>query len=205
MNFGETLAFWYLRLNGFFPIQDFVLHHDPETIEHSSDTDLLAIRLPHVYEVVGGQVMDWDNKFEQWGINLSTMKVGLIVEVKTGKNNAEYRRNITESFNRKKLIYGIQRLGFWPYDQVAALAEELHTKSVYVTPQKNILIGKLLIAINIPQEVQIPPCLQLKLAEAEAFILRRFNNYKAQKNSDRLKFPSDLIQYMIWRQGIDRN
>jgi hypothetical protein len=26
MNYGETLAYWYLRLNGFFLLQNFVLH-----------------------------------------------------------------------------------------------------------------------------------------------------------------------------------
>ncbi len=26
MNYGETLAYWYLRLNGFFPLRNFVLH-----------------------------------------------------------------------------------------------------------------------------------------------------------------------------------
>ncbi len=26
MNYAETLAYWYLRLNGFFPLKNFVLH-----------------------------------------------------------------------------------------------------------------------------------------------------------------------------------
>ena len=28
MNFAEELVYWYLRLNGFFPITNFVLHRD---------------------------------------------------------------------------------------------------------------------------------------------------------------------------------
>ena len=30
MNFAEQLVYWYLRLNGFFPITNFVLHHGAE-------------------------------------------------------------------------------------------------------------------------------------------------------------------------------
>lgn len=29
MNYGETLAYWYLRLNGFFLLNNFVVHRTP--------------------------------------------------------------------------------------------------------------------------------------------------------------------------------
>lgn len=71
-NYGETVAYWYLRLNGFFPLTRFVLHRNEETIAHSADCDLLAIRMPHTYEVVGGNKIDWDNdRFEEWGLDLA--------------------------------------------------------------------------------------------------------------------------------------
>jgi hypothetical protein len=72
MNYGETLAYWYLWLNGFFPLKNFVLHSshrtkdaypsarfnniDPENnYMQAVDSDLIAIRFPFVYEEVGGQ------------------------------------------------------------------------------------------------------------------------------------------------------
>ncbi len=61
MNYAETLAYWYLRLNGFFPLNRFVLHPPgggPRA--HAADHDLLAVRPPGVYEDVGGQPNDWD-------------------------------------------------------------------------------------------------------------------------------------------------
>jgi hypothetical protein len=100
MNFGETLAYWYLRLNGFLLLQNFVLHRNASTIEHSADADLLAVRFPNVYEEIGGHADDWDTeKFARWGFDLVQQVIGLIVEVKTGKDNAQYRQRIQQSFS----------------------------------------------------------------------------------------------------------
>ena len=55
MNYGETLAYWYLRLNGFIPMRNFVLHPSVNaTDKNSADSDLLAVRFLHVYEEIGG-------------------------------------------------------------------------------------------------------------------------------------------------------
>lgn len=58
MNYGEELAYWYFRLNGFFPLLNYVIHrcHD---VDYSSDCDLLALRCPNVFEEKGGQEQDW--------------------------------------------------------------------------------------------------------------------------------------------------
>lgn len=78
MNYGETLVKWYLRLNGFFLIRNFVLHY--VGTRRTSDWDLLAVRFPHVYETIGGTRDDWDNgRFEQWGFALSKHIIGLMI------------------------------------------------------------------------------------------------------------------------------
>ena len=38
-NYGEELAYWYLRLNGFFLIENFVIHNQEH--ENGSDVDML--------------------------------------------------------------------------------------------------------------------------------------------------------------------
>ena len=200
MNFGETLAYWYLRLNGFFPLTDFVLHRDEETIEHSADTDLLAVRFPFVYEEVGGKPDDWDNdRFTDWGIDLNSKTVALIVEVKTGKNNPAYRDNIRQSFNRDRLLYGIHRMGFWQRNRTDGIARELLSAPTYHDAVLGVSIAKLLIAVRFPRNDELPPCLKLPLDEAEEFILARVDKYP-QKQADRLRFPSELMQYLIWSQ-----
>jgi hypothetical protein len=41
----EKVAYWYLRLNGFFQIENFVVHPERRGGQRT-DADLLAIRLP---------------------------------------------------------------------------------------------------------------------------------------------------------------
>ena len=85
-NYGEELAYWYFRLNGFFPISDYVLHKweniDDEQLKYSSDIDILAIRHPYVYEEIGGQKNDWDKELVD-KIDILNKTVGVICEVKT--------------------------------------------------------------------------------------------------------------------------
>lgn len=196
-NFGETLTYWYLRFNGFFPIVDFVLHRDESTIEYSADYDLLAVRFPFVFEQIGGHPSDWDNKtFEDWGIDLNKNTIGLIIEVKTGRN-----AEIQKSFAANRLLDGIQRLGFWQADQSRTVAHELKNKCFYRDSKERVVVGKLLVAANMPSQHTIPPCLRLHLNDAHAFIIDRVNKYNDPKQADRLRFPSDLMQYIIWSRG----
>jgi hypothetical protein len=85
MNYGEELGYWYLRLNGFFPLSNVVLHGG-ETLRYTSDCDLLAVRPPHVYEVVGGQMEDWDPKLYE--LFEGGWTLGVVCEVKTGAFDA---------------------------------------------------------------------------------------------------------------------
>ncbi len=54
-NYGEELAYWYLRLNGFFVLDNFVYHRTKHN--RDGDADLLAIRLPNVKEPIGGSMV----------------------------------------------------------------------------------------------------------------------------------------------------
>lgn len=203
MNFGETLAYWYLRFNGFFPLVNFVLHRDVPGIRSFADCDILAIRHPHTFEQIGGQEQDWDNaRFANWGLDLQHSTIGLIVEVKTGKNTQRSRENIRLSFGVPRLIYSIHRLGFWDEDEAPPIAELLHTRSTYYDGNRNLMVGKLLISTNPPRLESIPPCLMVGMREIQDFILGRIESYSQAKEEARLRFPSDLMQYIIWSSGI---
>ena len=89
MNHSEWIAYWYLRLNGFFLVHNFVIHRIPP-YGRSTEIDLLGIRPPHVYEEVGGRDADWDIKlFDEWGISLPDSIVCVIIESKTGAFSPE--------------------------------------------------------------------------------------------------------------------
>jgi hypothetical protein len=189
MNFGETLGYWYLRLNGFISMRNFVLHRRNIDDRPTADTDLLAVRFPHVYEQVGGQPMDWDReRFRRWGIDLDR-NVALIVEVKTGRVNPQILGGRDE-----RLRAALRRLGIFEREHADELAAALSDRALVQI--NSWTIAKLLIT-NAPVENQ--RWLGLTLEEADNFVVNRMITYKADKLADRLFFPDDLLQYLAWK------
>jgi hypothetical protein len=204
-NFGETMAYWYLRLNGFFPLPNFVLHRTA-ILPRTADCDILAVRFPFAYEQIGGQSADWDTWFfEECGLSLNSSIIGLIVEVKTGYEDNPQRlvAAVNRAFAVDRLSYAIQRLGFWPPERAMEVAECLSTERLYVESHKqtaaNSVVVKLLISTYFPDSDEVPPCFQMSLQHVEDFICTRMEVYKDRKYRDRMFFPSDLIQHLIWK------
>jgi hypothetical protein len=200
VNFAEELAYWYLRLNSFFLLQNFVLHRS-EIREQSSrkgnqrgtaETDLLAIRFPYVFEEVGGQDHDWDfKKFkDDWGIEISKFNLAFIVQVKSGAN---VRSKIIKAFSREPLEKAIYRFGIFHKSQVPDIAVKLSQNGdKYV--DNHWIVAKLAVT----KERVEGPWLNLLLSEADEFIQKRIGSY-LRKYSDRVYFPSTLIQYLTWK------
>jgi hypothetical protein len=191
MNYGEEIAYWYLRLNGFFPITNFVIHRSSE-IEHSSDCDLLAIRLPFVYEEIGGNHDDWDNDLvQQLGFD---HVVGIICEVKTGA----YK--LKDIFRPEYVKYSVGRLGFTPKETIAELSEKLRGNPLLET-EEGYRICKLLIAND---KKDSSAFLFKRLNSAEDFISDRVRKYPNEKYADRMYFGSELFQHTIHRIHRER-
>lgn len=198
-NFGETLTYWYLRLNGFFPLTNFVLHrHDLNRngIQHRADADLLAIRLKHVYEPIGGQTEDWDDWFQDNGLQLADKVIGLMVEVKTGRFNASH---IKKSFSKERLTYGIQRLGFYDHTSPTIQHKVESLQQFPVVTSDYYQIAKLLVTRETVEREDLPPCLHITLPHIENFISHRMRKYAREKEGSRFFFPDDLIQYFAWK------
>jgi len=186
MNYGETLAHWYLRLNGFFPLRDFVLHRG-EASSRTRDCDLLALRFPHVFEEVGGQVSDWDRaRFEGWGLSLERPLV-LVVQVKTGREGTD-----GGAFHRPSILQALCRTGLWTPEAAEACATSLEGAATHDTAEAQ--VAKLLVASQ--PRAQEDRYQVLPLSGALAFIQARFRAYAQAKQADRLFFPDDLIQFL---------
>jgi hypothetical protein len=184
MNYGEELAYWYLRLNGFFPLKDFVLHAG-NTLEYTSDCDLLAIRPPHVFEEIGGQPADWDPKISHLFADGCT--VGVICEVKTG------RYAIDKLFEPPNVLYAIRRLGL-AEDSDAATKKLCKLRSFQ--PSAAVRLAKIFVA---QAAVNHEAFFSVSLEEIRSFLWARFLKYRESKFRDRHFFPSDLIQDLIDR------
>lgn len=188
MNFGETLAYWYLRLNGFIPLRNFVLHRANIEALQSADTDLLAIRFPHVYEEIGGKPVDWDHvRFAAWGLDLER-PIALIVEVKTGAIDPQMRW-----WRVPRLRAAILRMGI--VEKAAANDIAMQLEQANGVEVGDWIIAKLLVS----NETVNGAWLNLTLEEADTFIANRIKRYKDEKDADRLRFPDDLMQYLAWK------
>jgi hypothetical protein len=186
MNFAEQLTFWYLRLNGFFPITNFVLHHEEE--HRTSDADLLAVRFPHVSEDIGGTPDDWDERFlDKWDINLTTETIGVMVEVKSGHWNPNRFNNQTPEWRVRDAL---RRMGMLSQDQVIEATDELCNKPV--TRVCGFTSMKLFIGNGrISGEA---PWFHVELDAVDQFVCKRMSKYYDRKSRDRLFFEGDLIQ-----------
>lgn len=189
MNYGETNAYWYLRLNGFFLINNFVIHRTDE-IAYSSDIDILGIRLPYVFEEVGGQPDDWDESLLQT-LNPNIM-TGVICEVKTGDFDEK------TLFRKKYLKYCLDRFGFMP-QLSEAYTEQVFNNQITLAEfeGRQFQILKLFVS---NYESKREDFVQLRIKHIMQFIENRIQKYREKKWQDRVLFQSDFLGEHIDRK-----
>jgi len=183
-NYGEELAYWYLRLNGFFPISNFVVHRS-SGVTYSADVDVLAIRPPFVFEEVGGQPYDWDSFLQQ---NLPfEHQIGLVCEVKTGGFEEK------KLFRTEHIRYTLPRLGLVEQHMINDVLANMENSPV-VEVLGGAVIAKLFVS---DKKHSAGPYLNRTLYQIEDFLLERVNRYPIEKYGDRMFFPSSIFQLII--------
>lgn len=201
MNFGESLAYWYFRLNGFIPMTNFVLHRLDAPRRYNADADLLAIRFPHVFEEIGGKKDDWDHeRFETWGLDHRNRTVCIISEIKTGRYTKD---EVNKAFSDQRVRYALQRMGVIPRDECDAVCSRLAGSAV--VQHREFSFAKVLMA-STGRRVEdfdgMTQCCEIELEEAVDFIKRRMSRYPNEKEAARMFFSGDLIQFFAWSAGV---
>ena len=193
LNYGESLTYWYFRFNGFIPMCNFVLHGDTAKKRKASDCDLVALRPPHVWEVIGGQDNDWDrNLLGALGYD-GKKTLAALIQVKTGEDEGNRPGEITEYFERH-LEYLTCRLGFWPRDEARAVAERF--KGEAVLPHGDYVLSKVVILRDQHARRSVPQWIEWRLEDMVRFIYERMLKYTPDKFRDRMFFPDHLIQFI---------
>lgn len=183
MNSSEELVYWYLRLNGFFPLTNFVAHRHSAAL-HRTDIDLLAVRFPHVFEEVGGQPGDWDPFLT---VHLPFERVvAVICEVKTG---AFERKEI---FRAEQVKPAVARLGIWEQARVDAIAGQLHVEASVASSEG--VVCKLLVTEETSESESY---LNRTMQDLEAFVDERIARYPFEKYGARMFFSTGLFQSRI--------
>jgi hypothetical protein len=191
MNYAEQLSRIYLRLNGFFLMENFV-QHGVDHLDHgqnTADVDIVAIRMPHSLELIDSQPLEQDPWFQDIGLSLTESKIGLIVEVKSGS----FSHSHVKAFMPERLSYSLRMMGFLRReDEINEVVQVLETRPIYSIEDitfANILISENKVGGN---------WYQLSIDHLNAFIRYRIEKFSDTKWRDRMFFPSEIMQYMIW-------
>ncbi|AWX56938.1 hypothetical protein AB432_018625 [Brevibacillus brevis] len=186
-NFAEEMVYWYFRLNGFFLLDNFVLHNDGLDSTQSADIDILAIRQKYTYENVGGREAD---KHELLFRNFDDNKnIGILCEVKAGRITP----NDICLTRIDRLKYGLERMGFSSHSRVNELVPELSINPVVTGNYHQ--VGKVLITDD---GRDMPGFICISLEEIHKFLKRHLRRYLDPKSRSKHFFPSPVIQQIIW-------
>ncbi|MER8809572.1 hypothetical protein [Mesorhizobium australicum] len=171
----EKVAYWYFRLNGFFQIENFVVHPERRGSQRT-DADLLAVRFPFRAE----RLFDDPNDImadDMQRLALSENLIDIVIaEVKTNQPctlNGPWTRQDQQNVHRV-----LAAIGCLSPDRIEAAAADIYRAGSHFTDTLRIR----LVAVGRDRSEEIsatyPEVTQLLWAEMLVFIWDRFHRYR---------------------------
>jgi hypothetical protein len=174
----EKVAYWYFRLNGFFQIENFVVHPERRGGQRT-DADLLAVRFPFRAERLFDDPNDiMADDVQRLALSGDLIDV-VIAEVKTGQCALNGPWTLQERQNVHRVLAAI---GCLPPDHIEAASADIYRTGFHRsdTPLhiRLVAVGR---GRNDDLAAAYPEVRQLLWAEMLAFIWDRFHRYRRQK------------------------
>jgi len=168
---SEDLAYWFFRLNGFFTINNFIVHPD-EGKNQRTDVDILGVRFPHRSELIKNPMEDYKAFTE--------IKKILIVfaEVKRGicNINGPWTDNTKENIQRV-----LRAVGTYIPSTIEDVANTIYKEGYYVDTDFRHSIIAIGSDINSDLAKKYPQIIQITFIEIKKFIFERFSKYPDRK------------------------
>jgi hypothetical protein len=166
----EHLAQWYLRLNGFMTINDYVLHNDQKPYGQRTDADIFGVRFPFRKEL----------DFEDDNLFRSVRKPHFIIaEITQGtcKLNGPWTKR-----DRGNMQYVLNGIGAFKLGTIDRIADSLYEK--YHFEDQDFRIELIAFGKNKSEDLSDlkKPLMQLEFHDLSRFIFRRFRQFKDIKN-----------------------
>lgn len=183
----EELANWFLRLDGFFTIPNFVVHPTEGGRPQRTDADVLAIRYPDRVEVVGGKPLQDDSRF------LAAAPLFVIAEVKAGKCrlNGPWTRPADRNVHLVLQAAGIVRAS-----EIEPMARALYEQKRF----KSANVNAILTCFGAEADASLGAgVLQISWAEVAEFIFRRYKRYQSAKR-DHQQWPK--VGRVLWELAV---
>ena len=172
---SDRLAYWYLRLNGFLTIENFIVHPERGT-DQRTDADIIGVRFPYRAELGPDNPMEDDRL-----IPLQTKRPLLIIaEVKLGicSLNGPWTRRTDENMQRV-----LRSIGACPEDETEQAAAALYEDAAYSARCVDIRLACFGRARNADLAKRYADLLQVTWADALRFVHGRFRRHRHQKKS----------------------
>jgi len=175
----EKVAYWYFRLNGFFQIENFVVHPE-RTGSQRTDADLLAIRFPHRNERLFDNPNDVMRDDERQ-LSLSRDLIdAVIAEVKANQPctlNGPWVREDRQNVQRV-----LAAIGCLPSHLIDGAATDIYRTGLHVSDLgcriRLVAVGR---EVNRELENRYPHVTQVIWTDLLTFIWDRFHTYQQQK------------------------
>jgi len=175
----EKVAYWYFRLNGFFQIENFVVHPERRGGQRT-DADLLAIRFPFRAERLFDDPNDiMADDVQRLALSGDLIDV-VIAEVKTNQPctlNGPWTRQDRQNVHRV-----LAAIGCLPPDRIEAAAAHIYRAGCHLSDTP---LRIRLVAVGRDRSDDLaaayPEVTQLLWAKMLAFIWDRFHRYRQQK------------------------
>lgn len=176
---AEKVAYWYFRLNGFFQLENFIIHPERRGSQRT-DADLIAVRFPYRAERLYDDPNDvMADDVQQLALSERLIDI-LIVEIKRNQPctlNGPWTRE--DSHNIHRLLAAI---GCLPPDRIDAAASDIYRTGLYrrgVGPRiRLVAVGR---ERNTELDDQYAEVTQLIWQDILAFIWARYNTFRNQK------------------------
>lgn len=171
MSTPERLAYWYLRLNGFLTIENFVVHPDAGSNQRT-DADLLAVRFKHRAELLENSMQD-----DPLVAECNAYANVIIAEVKTRQCalNGPWTREEDQNIQRV-----LKAIGCLDEDEISVASEALYRSGEFVKNRASIR----LMAFGDRENSELrSAATQILFDQMIRFIYERLAAYEQQKRS----------------------
>ena len=189
---SERLAHWFLRLNGFLTIPNFIVHPEADAYGQGTDVDVLGVRFPNRAE-------NRLRPMEDFRLFVGTAKIQIVIsEVKTKqcKLNGPWTEPARENIH-KILFAG----GFFEAEHVEKVARELYAKGRWQDDRFDVRIVCFGDKHNSGIRRDYPEVPQLLWhRDILPFIRQRFFTYRLEK---RLHEQWDPDVKLLWKTCFD--
>lgn len=171
---AEQLAYWYLRLNGFLMIQNFIVHPDSGN-EQRTDADILGVRFPYRAELMPNPMID-----DEFFIIIKDKPYIIIAEVKKGRCSLNGPWTEPQKENLQRVLRAI---GVFCEQEIAIAAKAVYTSGIFSSEACHLTLACFGKDSNFDISKNFPAVPQILWDKVLEFIYNRFRMYPDQKES----------------------